>query len=119
MHQLAQSAVCNRFHTAEQRLARWLLLTAERAETQQLELTHEYIAQMVGAPRSAVSAAASALRKDRAIDYRRGVVTIRNEKRLRKAACECSEGASSSPDRLTRSSAALLVKGTDLVSQSR
>ena len=111
MHQLAQSAICNRFHTSVQRLARWLLLTAERAETQELELTHEYIAQMVGAPRSAVTAAASALRKDRAIDYRRGMVTIRNEKRLRKAACECFEGVSSlSPDRPARSSAALVIR---------
>lgn len=116
MHQLAQSAVCNRFHTTEQRLARWLLLMADRAETEQLELTHEYLAQMVGAPRSAVSAAASVLRTDRAIDYRRGIVTIRNEKRLRKVSCECSDGASS-PDRLTRSSAALLVKGPDGVSE--
>ena len=96
MHQLAQSAVCSRFHTSVQRLARWLLLTAERAETQQLELTHEYIAQMVGAPRSAVSGAASALRKDRIIDYRRGLLTIRNEKRLRKVACECFVDVSSS-----------------------
>ena len=93
MHQLAQSAVCNRFHTSVQRLARWLLLTAERAETLQLELTHEYIAQMVGAPRSAVSAAASALRRDRIIDYSRGVLTIRSEKRLRRVACECFAGA--------------------------
>ena len=62
MHQLAQSAVCNRFHTSVQRLARWLLLTAERAETTRFELTHELLAQMVGAPRSAVSQAASTLR---------------------------------------------------------
>jgi CRP-like cAMP-binding protein len=111
MHQLAQSAVCNRFHTSVQRLARWLLLTAERAETQQLALTHEYIAQMVGAPRSAVTAAANALREDRAIDYKRGLVTIRNEKRLRKAACECFDGVSSvSLDRAARSSAALVVR---------
>ena len=56
MHQLAQSALCNRFHTSVQRLARWLLLTAERADTNRFELTHEFVAQMVGAPRSAVSA---------------------------------------------------------------
>src|SRR5690348_16290808 len=62
MHQLAQSALCNRFHTAEQRLARWLLLTAERADTNRFELTHEFVSQMVGAPRSAVSESASALR---------------------------------------------------------
>jgi CRP-like cAMP-binding protein len=111
MHQLAQSAICNRFHTSVQRLARWLLLTAERAESQRLELTHEYLAQMVGAPRSAVTAAASALRKDGAIDYSRGVVTICSERRLRKVACECFEGLSSSRlDRGPRSSVALVVR---------
>jgi CRP-like cAMP-binding protein len=89
MHQLAQSALCNRFHTSVQRLSRWLLLTAERADTNRFELTHEFVAQMVGAPRSAVSEAASTLRKKGIIDYRRGVLTIRNAKRLQKMACEC------------------------------
>ena len=89
IHQLAQSAVCNRFHTAVQRLARWLLLTAERANTNRFELTHEFVAQMVGAPRSVVSASASTLREKRIIDYRRGVLTIRNPGRLHKVACEC------------------------------
>ncbi len=89
MHQLAQSAVCNRFHTSVQRLARWLLLTAERAETTRFELTHELLAQMVGAPRSAVSQAAATLREKRIIDYRRGVLTIRHAARLHKVACEC------------------------------
>ncbi len=89
MHQLAQSAVCNRFHTSVQRLARWLLLTAERADTTRFELTHELLAQMVGAPRSAVSQAASTLRAKGIIDYRRGVLTIRNAARLHKVSCEC------------------------------
>ncbi len=89
MHQLAQSAVCNRFHTSVQRLARWLLLTAERAETTRFELTHELLAQMVGAPRSAVSQAAATLREKGIIDYRRGVLTIRHAARLHKVACEC------------------------------
>jgi hypothetical protein len=95
-----------------QRLARWLVLTAEHAESQRLELTHEYLAQMVGAPRSAVTAAASALRKDGAIDYSRGVVTICSERRLRKAACECCETLTTSGrDReSTRSSVALLIR---------
>jgi CRP-like cAMP-binding protein len=89
MHQLAQSAVCNRFHTSQQRLARWLLLTAERARTNQLELTHEYVAQMVGVPRSAVTMAAATFRAQNIIDYRRGIMTIRSVDRLRKKACEC------------------------------
>jgi CRP-like cAMP-binding protein len=95
MHQLAQSALCNRFHTSVQRLARWLLLTAQRADTNRFELTHDFVAQMVGAPRSAVSESASALRDKGAIDYRRGVLTIRNASKLQKTACECVEAVSS------------------------
>ena len=94
MHQLAQSAVCNRFHTSVQRLSRWLLLTAERAETNTFALTHEFIAQMVGAPRSAVTEAAATLRGRNIIDYRRGVLTIRNKKRLHRVACECFDAVS-------------------------
>lgn len=94
MHQLAQSALCNRFHTSVQRLARWLLLTAARAGTTRFELTHEFIAQMVGAPRSAVTQAAASLRVKNIIDYRRGVLTIRNVKRLHKASCECFDSMS-------------------------
>ena len=96
MHQLAQSALCNRFHTSVQRLARWLLLTAERADTNRFELTHEFVAQMVGAPRSAVSESASALRDRGIIDYRRGVLTIRNAQRLHKFSCECFDAVSHS-----------------------
>lgn len=95
MHQLAQSAVCNRFHTSVQRLARWLLLTAERADTNRFELTHEFVAQMVGAPRPVVSESAATLRDKGIIDYRRGVLTIRNPKRLHKYACECFDAVSS------------------------
>lgn len=90
-HQLTQSAVCNRFHTAQQRLARWLLLTSDRAGTSQLALTHELLAQMVGAPRSAVSQAAAQLKEDGVIDYRRGLLTITSGPRLRSTACECFE----------------------------
>jgi CRP-like cAMP-binding protein len=89
MHQLAQSALCNRFHSSTQRLARWLLLTAERADTNQFEMTHEFVAQMVGAPRPVVSEAAADLRERGMIDYRRGVLTIRNARRLQGVACEC------------------------------
>jgi CRP-like cAMP-binding protein len=96
MHQLAQSALCNRFHTSVQRLARWLLLTAERADTNRFELTHDFVAQMVGAPRPVVSESAAALRDKGIIDYRRGVLTIRNARRLRKIACECFEAISRS-----------------------
>jgi CRP-like cAMP-binding protein len=96
MHQLAQSALCNRFHTSVQRLARWLLLTAERADTHRFELTHEFVAQMVGAPRPVVSESAATLRQNGTIDYRRGVLTIRNRRKLRTFACECFDTISRS-----------------------
>jgi CRP-like cAMP-binding protein len=96
MHQLAQSALCNRFHSSVQRLARWLLLTAERADTNRFELTHEFVAQMVGAPRPVVSQAAATLRDRGVIDYRRGVLTIRNASRLHEFSCECFEAISQS-----------------------
>lgn len=87
--QVGQSAVCNRFHTARQRLARWLLTTADKTGVRDLPLTHEFIAHMVGGPRSAVTEAASALRASGAIDYRRGIIRICNLARLRQQACEC------------------------------
>jgi CRP-like cAMP-binding protein len=87
--QVAQSAVCNRFHNAKQRLARWLLMTADRAGTNELPLTHEFISSMVGGPRSAVTEAAAELRESGAIDYRRGLVTILSPEKLRAQSCEC------------------------------
>ena len=87
--QIGQSAICNRFHNAKQRLARWLLMTQERAGTRELPLTHEFISAMVGGPRSAVTEAAAALRDAGAIDYRRGMLTIRSVERLEEEACEC------------------------------
>ena len=94
MHQLAQSAVCSRFHSSVQRLARWLLLTSERAGTNRLQLTHEFVAQMVGAPRSAVTAAAAELRASRIIEYARGTVTIKSAKRLHSRSCDCVDAVS-------------------------
>ena len=87
--QVSQSAVCNRFHNAKQRLARWLLMTADRAGTNELPMTHEFISYMVGGPRSAVTEAASELRESGAIDYRRGLIIIRSMARLKEQSCEC------------------------------
>jgi CRP-like cAMP-binding protein len=89
--QVAQSAVCNRFHNAKQRLARWLLMTADRADSTELPLTHEFISYMVGGPRSAVTEAAAELRESGAIAYRRGLITISSADRLREQSCECYE----------------------------
>jgi CRP-like cAMP-binding protein len=89
--QVAQSAVCNRFHNAKQRLARWLLMTADRADSNELPLTHEFISYMVGGPRSAVTEAAAELRETGAIAYRRGLITISSPEKLREQSCECYE----------------------------
>jgi CRP-like cAMP-binding protein len=87
--QMAQSAICNRFHNARQRLARWLLMTADRADSKELAITHEFISYMVGGPRSAVTEAAADLRDAGAIDYRRGLIVIRDPAILRQRSCEC------------------------------
>ena len=87
--QISQSAVCNRYHNARQRLARWLLTTADRAESQSLALTHEFISSMVGGPRSAVTEASAELRDSGAIEYTRGSLVIRDVERLRQESCEC------------------------------
>jgi len=105
MHQLAQSAVCNCFHTVPQRLARWLLLVSERAGTKQLEMTHEVMAQMVGAPRSAVTQAATRLRRAGLISYRRGVLSIRSTRGLQRVACECFDTIARAMDRQADTSA--------------
>ncbi|HEY3024578.1 MAG TPA: Crp/Fnr family transcriptional regulator [Pyrinomonadaceae bacterium] len=87
--QVAQTAACNRVHKVEERLARWLLLMHDRTQGDEFTLTQEFISRMLGVRRAGVSVAASGLRKERLIDYRRGVVTILNRKGLEGAACEC------------------------------
>ena len=87
--QVAQSAVCNRFHLLEARLCRWLLVSRDRVQTDTFELTQDCIAQMLGTARSRVSPVAGALQKAKLIRYSRGVITILDEKGLEKASCEC------------------------------
>jgi CRP-like cAMP-binding protein len=87
--QISQAAVCNRYHNAKERLARWLLTTADRAQSTALPLTHEFISSMVGGPRSAVTEASSELRNSGAIEYSRGLLAIKNHEQLRSESCEC------------------------------
>jgi CRP-like cAMP-binding protein len=87
--QVIQSAVCNHFHTAQQRLCRWLLLTSDRARTDSLPLTQESISHMLGTPRTSVTAIAKELQDLGLISYSRGQITLLDRPSLEGAACEC------------------------------
>jgi CRP-like cAMP-binding protein len=87
--QTSQSVLCNRMHSVEARLARWLLTSADRTEEDTLSLTQEFLAQMLGAQRSTVTVAAGSLQRDGLIAYSRGKILIQDRLRLKNAACEC------------------------------
>jgi CRP-like cAMP-binding protein len=85
----AQSAGCNAKHELDQRLARWLLLCADRAHSNSYRLSQEFIANMLGCTRPTVSVAAGLLKDDHVIEYSRGLIQIMDVARLEKRACEC------------------------------
>lgn len=87
--QVSQGVACNRLHTIEERLARWLLTVQDRVESDQFPLTQEFIAQMLGTRRSGVTVAAGTLSKAGTIRYSRGKITIVNQGDLEAIACEC------------------------------
>jgi CRP-like cAMP-binding protein len=87
--QVTQTAACNRLHEVEERLARWLLMSRDRIDSDDLPLTQEFLGQMLGTRRSSVSLAAASLQKSRLIEYVRGHVTILDRKGLEAASCEC------------------------------
>ena len=89
MAQLTQSAACTRFHEVDERLARWLLMTHDRANADHFHLTHQFLADMLGVQRSAVTIAAGALQKKNIIRYTRGEITVLSRKALEAASCAC------------------------------
>jgi len=98
--QSAQNAACNRLHTIGERLAKWLLTCHDRIRSDRMPLTHEFLAQMLGAPRTTVTLAAGQLHEAGLIDYSRGHITIKDRSGLEKAACECYRVVRNEFDRL-------------------
>jgi CRP-like cAMP-binding protein len=100
--QVVQTAVCNRFHLTEQRLARWLLFAHDRLDMDTLPITQEALAQMLGTDRTSITRTARKLREAGLLDYGRGQVTIRDRERLELASCECYRTVKSKYDDMLR-----------------
>jgi CRP-like cAMP-binding protein len=98
--QMAQTAVCNRHHSVEQQLCRWLLLSLDRLSSYELTMTQELIANMLGVRREGVTEAAGNLRRAGLIRYSRGRITVIDRERLEQEVCECYEVVKKEFDRL-------------------
>jgi CRP-like cAMP-binding protein len=88
MNQLARTAGCNRVHSVDERCARWLLMSQDRVGRDEFELTHEFLAKMLGVRRASVSQAAESLQRVGLIEYRQGWIHILDRTRLEGVACE-------------------------------
>jgi CRP-like cAMP-binding protein len=100
MAQMAQTAVCNRHHSIDQQLCRWLLLSLDRLYTSDLNMTQELIANMLGVRREGVTEAAGKLQKLDVISYKRGHITVKDRAKLEELCCECYADVKTETDRL-------------------
>jgi len=100
MVQMSQSVLCNRLHPVESRMARWLLTACDRTQSDLLQLTQEFLAQMLGSRRSTVTVSAGNLQREGLIDYTRGRVRIVDRTGLEAKACECYQIVRSTYDTL-------------------
>lgn len=98
--QMAQTAVCNRHHSLEQQLCRWLLLSLDRLESNELVMTQELIANMLGVRREGVTEAAGKLQRLGVIQYHRGHIIVLNRQALEDLCCECYQVVKDEFDRL-------------------
>jgi CRP-like cAMP-binding protein len=98
--QMAQTAVCNRHHSVDQQLCRWLLLSIDRLPSPEIEMTQELIANMLGVRREGVTEAAGKLQKAGVISYRRGHIKVLNRPKLEGMSCECYEVVRRETERL-------------------
>lgn len=98
--QMSQTAVCNRHHSIEQQLCRWLLLSLDRLASDELSMTQELIANMLGVRREGVTEAAGKLQRAGLIDYKRGTIKVLDRPALEKRVCECYQVVKDEFDRL-------------------
>jgi len=98
--QISQTAVCNRLHSVEQRLCRWLLMTHDRTHSDELQMTQEFISNMLGVRREGVTHAAQNLQEKGLISYVRGHIKILDRQKLEESVCECYEVVRAEHNRL-------------------
>jgi CRP-like cAMP-binding protein len=98
--QVAQTAVCNKFHSVEERFCRWLLMAHDRAAVDALPMTQEDLARVLGSRRASVSVTAASFQKKGAIRYSRGIIHILDRRHIEAASCECYEAMSAAHTKL-------------------
>lgn len=98
--QMSQTALCNRHHSIDQQLCRWLLLSLDRLRSNKLKMTQELIANMLGVRREGVTEAAGKLQRQNVIEYNRGHIKVLDRKKLESLSCECYSAVKTETDRL-------------------